>query len=128
MLLARTLLLINALMNSVFAILILRDTPGMARTMSLTITSDDGHVEFLVMYVGASGLMGLFFLYSAVTKNLLREATLLLAIFMSGIATARLAGAMFFDVGTITVGALAYDLPVAVLAWVALQKLHKSVE
>ncbi len=123
MLLARCLLFAHALMNIVFAVLILRDTTGMADTMSLNISSPDGHVEFLTMYVGASGLMGLFFFYSAASKRYLREATLLLAVFMTGVATARLAGALMLDVGGITYGALAYDIPVAMLAWLALRKL-----
>ena len=91
--------------------------------MGLKITSPDGQAELFTMYVGMSGVMGLFMLFGALQRKWLLPATLFLVLSMSGITGGRLLSALFLETGSYTQNALYYDIPVMLLSWLAYRKL-----
>jgi len=121
------LLLVHGSVTLGYAIALFINPNNLAEFMGLKITSPDGQAELFTMYVGMSGVMGLFMLFGALQRKWLLPATLFLVLSMSGITGGRLLSALFLETGSYTQNALYYDIPVMLLSWLAYRKLAVSL-
>jgi len=124
--LAKLLLIVHGLVTVGYAGTLLFNPANVAEYMGLMIATPDGRTELITMYVGMSGTMAFFMLYGAFNRNWLHQATLFLFLSMSGIAIGRAFGFVFFETSSYTLNALYYDIPVALLSWVAYLQLQKT--
>ena len=129
MLLQRIILFIQGAMGVVYSVLLLIDPAGLAAYMGLSTLSGDGQAELFAMYVGMSSGVGLLMLYASIRCRYLAEATLCLAVIITAIALSRLSGFFVYETASYTLSALAYDIPMSIVAWWAvIRSIQKKKE
>lgn len=121
MLLSRIILFIQGAMGVIYSAMLLIDPAGLAAYMGLSTLSGDGQAELFAMYIGMSSGVGLLMLYVSFTRRYLAEATFCLAVIISAIALSRLSGLLVYETASYTLSALAYDIPMSIVAWWAVR-------
>lgn len=114
--------MLHAAVTLTYAAALLLNPYKLASFMGLMIISSDGQAELLAMYLGLSGVLGIFMLVGAWHSKWLPPAFLFLLLSMTGITSARFLSFLFLDSGSYTLNALFYDFPVTFLAWFTLWK------
>lgn len=122
MLLSRIILFIQGAMGVIYSAMLLIDPAGLAAYMGLSTLSGDGQAELFAMYIGMSSGVGLLMLYVSFTRRYLAEATFCLAVIISAIALSRLSGLLVYETASYTLSALAYDIPMSIVAWWAVRE------
>ncbi len=113
--LARSLLLIQGLMCLIYGVVVALNLNHMAEYMGLAIAHDNGRAEIITMYLGMSGVLGLFMSYSGVRGKYIYEALLIMLLTMTGITFGRCAGFIIFNTDEYILHSLLYDIPILLL-------------